>query len=68
MMAIADGARPDDKAKMVWSGECMAYLSDTRRTGNKNSQRPVPPSHIALQYTATWPAAIHCASHNFAGS
>jgi hypothetical protein len=35
---MADCARPDDKAKMVWSGDCMAYLPDADVTPQSKTE------------------------------
>jgi hypothetical protein len=38
-MAIALGGRPEDKAKMVWSRGCMAYLFPSKGKGNAIPKR-----------------------------
>ncbi|HEY0330482.1 MAG TPA: hypothetical protein VGC77_15465 [Rhodopseudomonas sp.] len=42
MIAIAEGGRPEDNAKMVcWRG-CIAYLASPRSSRNENAARLMP--------------------------
>jgi hypothetical protein len=54
-IAIALGTRPDDRAKMVCSRGCIAYLPSTFQTGKAIPDR---------ERAATRAAQSHCASHN----
>ncbi|WP_162244610.1 hypothetical protein [Afipia sp. Root123D2] len=45
-MAMADGARPEDSAKMVCSRESIAYLFTSAETGNRN--------RVSVSLTASW--------------